>query len=312
MGRPSLSVIYVNYESLTHLKRSLDSLLPQAEATGSEVIVVDNASRENVLPALGRSYPTVRAMRRSRNGGFAVGANEGARLATGAALLFLNPDTQVEPDALRCLLTALHSEENIGIVGPKLVNPDGTLQLSCRSFPTLWTGLFNRYSLLTRLLPGNRFSRSYLLSGWQHDTAKDVDWLSGAALLIRRDVFDAAGGWDEGYFFAIEDVDLCQKVHKLGKRVVYEPGAVVEHRIGGSSSRIPLRIIIARHRGMWRYYRRYLRGGSMHQLAVAVGIGGRALMQLAMVSAGRAGRAMVGRRPGPPLRPGAETPPAAG
>ena len=283
MAGLDLSVVIVNYNSLGYVRRCLVSLDEGARGLAWEAVVVDNASSEPGVETLAREFPNVRVLRRTRNDGFAAGANTGIRAARADVLFLLNPDTRVMPGAAATLLRYLRAHADVGVVAPKLVNPDGSLQLSCRRFPTLWTGVFNRYSLLTRLFPRNRFSAAYLMSDWDHSGTREVDWVSGAAMMISKATLERVGGFDEGYFFAMEDVDLCRRVHDAGLRVVYLPDAVVEHRIGGSSSTVPARALIARHRGIWRYYRRYLRRNLLLDALAAVGIAARCALHLGVM-----------------------------
>jgi GT2 family glycosyltransferase len=306
MERPDLTVVIVNFNALAHLHRCLTSLEDGARGLRWEAIVVDNASRERGVERLEREFSNVRVIRRAVNGGFAVGVNTGVAAARAGVVMLLNPDTVVRPGALTSMCGYLREHPDIGVLGPRIENPDGTLQLSCRGFPTVWTGLFNRYSLLTRLLPGNRFSSGYLMTDWDHRTMLDVDWLSGAAMMIPVATFARAGHFDEAYFFAIEDVDFCRRVHDAGLRVVYFPHAEVTHEIGGSSRTAPNRVILARHRGMWRYYRRHLRprAASLRRAlldaAMAAGISVRCVMQLTTVNGARAlGSARTRQRPAP-------------
>src|SRR2546421_256364 len=141
---------------------------------------------------------------------------------------------------LRVCLTSLFADAtpDAGIIGPKLLNRDGSLQYSCRSFPNMGAGFF-RNTPLGRLFPKNRFTQDYLMSDWDHSTVRDVDWVSGAALLIRREVLEQTGGFDEGFFMYCEDVDLCYRAHELGWRVVYYPDSVIYHMIGRSSDQVP-------------------------------------------------------------------------
>jgi len=267
-----ISIVIVSYNGLDHLRRCLQSLAAHPPAVESEVIVVDNDSRDGSAPMVASEYRDVRLLRMPRNLGFAAGANRGAREATGEAIVLLNPDSEVEADPFATMLAYLREHVDAGIAAPRLLNPDGSLQLSCRSFPTFSVALFNRYSLLTRLFPRNRYSRQYLLSDWRHDSVSDVDWVSGACLMVRRSLFEEIGLLDEGYFMYIEDVDLCQRVHRAGYRVVYLPQTSVIHHIGRSSRTLPSRSIVARHRSMWHYYKKYLRRNVVVDVAVAGGI----------------------------------------
>lgn len=301
MDRLDLSVVIVNFNALAHVRRCLASLSDGAAGLRWEAVVVDNASREPGVGALADEFANVRVIRRASNGGFAVGANTGIRAALAETVLLLNPDTLVRPGAATELHRFLHGNPDIGVLGPRLVNPDGSLQLSCRRFPSFWSGAFNRYSLLTRLFPHNRLSASYLMTDWDHRATRDVDWLSGAAMMLSRRALAASGLFDERYFFAIEDVDLCRRMHAAGWRVVYHPAAVVSHRIGASSATVPNRVVVARHRGMWHYYRTHLRGGRLLDAATAAGITARCLAQLGTVNVARAA-ALLRRGPATLLR----------
>lgn len=317
MEDPQLSVVIVNYNSVAYTRRCLASLAAGAAGLRWEAIIVDNASPRRGVEGLAGEFASVRVIVRRTNGGFAVGANTGIRAARAATILLLNPDTVVRPGAVTTMARYLDQHPDVGVLGPRIENPDGTLQLSCRRFPTLSAALFNRYSLLTRLLPRNRFSASYLMSDWDHTSARAVDWLSGSAMLLPRAALAHVGLFDEGFFFTAEDVDLCRRMWDAGWRVVYLPEATVVHQIGGSSATLPNRVVIERHRGMWRYYRKHLQPSreasagrwvaAVSGMAVAAGISARCLAQLALVNVARSRR--PGRR-GP--RPGLAQPTRAG
>jgi GT2 family glycosyltransferase len=270
-----ISIVIVSYNSREHLRRCLASLEAHSPPVGREIIVVDNDSRDGSAPMVASEFADVRLLRMPQNLGFAAGANRGAREASGEAVVLLNPDSEIEADPFAPMLAYLREHDDAGIVAPRLLDPGGSLQLSCRSFPGFTVALFNRYSLLTRLLPRNRYSKRYLLSDWQHDSICDVDWVSGACLMIRRSLFEDIGLLDEGYFMYIEDVDLCQRVHRAGYSVVYLPQASVIHHIGQSSRTVAARSILARHRSMWHYYKKYLRRNRVVDVAIAGGIASR-------------------------------------
>jgi N-acetylglucosaminyl-diphospho-decaprenol L-rhamnosyltransferase len=288
MTGPGLSVVILNYNAADHVRRCLASLPAGCDGLDYETIVVDNASPQPGIEGAVAASPDVRLIRRRRNGGFSAGINTGLRAARSSAILILNPDTALAPGAAAAMLDFLRERPDIGVLGPRVLNDDGTLQLSCRRFPTFAAAAFNRNSLLTRLLPGNRYSSAYLMSGWDHSAISDVDWLSGAAMLLNRTAIEKVGMFDERYFFEIEDVDLCRRMHDAGFRVVYFPDAEVTHRIGASSRTLPNRVIVARHQGMWLYYRRYMRGGPALDAVTGTAILGRCLLFLAKANGRRA------------------------
>ena len=137
-----------------------------------------------------------------------------------------------------------------------LLNQNGSLQYSCRRYPNLGAGFF-RNTPLGRLFPKNRYTQDYLMTDWDHASVRDVDWVSGAALMIRRDMLEQTGGFDEGFFMYCEDVDLCYRVHELGKRVVYFPHVSIYHIIGRSTNQVPTRMTYAFHRSMYRFYKKH-------------------------------------------------------
>ncbi len=254
-----ISVVIVSYNGRDYLKRCLASIYEQTQGLEFEVIVVDNASRDGTPEMVREEFPQAALVQRSSNAGFATAVNEGFRRAGSQAFFLLNPDSELTGNVLWPMLSYLREHPDIGILAPRLTDPDGSLQLSCRAFPDFSTALFNRYSLLTRLVPQNRFSRRYLMADFDHASVADVDWASAACWLVSRSAYEKIGPLDEGYFWSIEDVDYCQRLHRAGLRVVYFPEVTVRHRIGGSAATLPDRTVIERHRGMWRYYRSYLR-----------------------------------------------------
>jgi N-acetylglucosaminyl-diphospho-decaprenol L-rhamnosyltransferase len=284
---PDLSVVILNYNAAQHVRACLASLAAGCEGLTYETIVVDNASPQPGLESATAGFPDARLIRRRRNVGFSAGINTGIRVARGDGVLILNPDTTLATGAATTMLRYLRAHPGIGVVGPRMLNQDGSLQLSCRRFPDFSTALFNRNSALTRLLPGNRYSARYLMTDVDHARTRDVDWLSGAAMLLNRSALDRVGLFDERYFFTVEDVDLCRRMHDAGYRVVYLPDAVVTHRIGESARTAPNRVVLARHRGMWLYYRTYLRGGPLLDLATGAAILGRCLLMLVQENAKR-------------------------
>jgi GT2 family glycosyltransferase len=281
-----VSVIIASFNARDYLSRCLRSLFEVTSDVSFEVIVVDNASRDGTPQLVREQFPQVKLNARRSNAGFSVAINEGMCAATGDHFLILNPDTEFQENVLPAMLSHLRGNLHVALIGPKLLDGDGSLQLSCRAFPDITAALFNRYSLLTRLLPGNRFSSKYLMLDFDHACIADVDWISAACWLVPRTTYERIGPLDERYFWTFEDVDYCQRAKQAGLRVVYFPEVSLVHHIGGSARGVPVRSILARHRGMWTYYRSYMQPSSgvvrpFANALAAVGIAARAGIQIA-------------------------------
>lgn len=216
------SFIIVNFNTAELAKNCLSSLLAKTAVTEREIIVVDNASTDNSPALLTAAFGTqIKLIANSVNLGFAAANNIGARAASGDILWFLNSDTLITADIISPLRSALNDNPKIGIIAPTLLSADGQPQaFAYGRFPKLFSLIFNK------LFPFSRFRSSGNL--------KFVDWVSGAALAIRKDVFTASGGWDEKYFLYFEDIDLCWRVKRIGREVAISDKIFITH-LGGRS-----------------------------------------------------------------------------
>lgn len=275
-----LSIIIVNYKNSPPLKKCLCSIYQTLDNLEFEVLVIDNNSNDEGLDSLEKKFPQVQFIRSKTNNGFAKANNRAAEFSKGTTLLFLNPDTQLTEAAIASMHTHIMENPEIGVLGPKVLNNDGSLQYSCRSFPTLWTGLFNRYSILSWLFPGNRFTRHYLMTDYDHQETREVDWVSGCCMMIRSSTFKTVGGFDKHYFIFNEDVDFCKALQDQGYRVVYFPHARVFHNITSSNQKVPALITLKRHRGMSYYFRKHHCVNPVFQGLVQTLIAVRCLSQL--------------------------------
>lgn len=248
-----LTVTICSWNTRDDLRACLASLAAIRDEARFEVIVVDNNSEDESAEMVEREFPWVRLERMARNVGFAAGHNHAIKLRRAPHAFPLNSDTVVHAGALRDLLDFAAAHPNYGIIGPKLLNPDGSLQFSCRRFPNPVAALF-RNTPLGKLFPKNRFSRDYLMQDWDHTQPRSVDWVSGAAFFVRSEIIEQVGLFDEAYFMFCEDVDWCWRVHEAGREVVYFPGSIVTHAIGRSTDKAPNRMIGRFHRSMFRFY----------------------------------------------------------
>lgn len=264
----NVAAVIVNYKAKDHLLPCVHSL--RAEGV-QRIVVVDNDSRDGSAEALAQGDPDAQWLPTGENLGYGTGANRGVAGTTEQYVLVLNPDVVVEPGAVKALTAALERDAKLGIVGPKVEEPDGTRYPSARRFPDLVTAA--GHAFLGYVAPGNRFSRAYKLADWDPDRAADVDWISGSCFLVRRVAYEAVGGFDEAYFMYAEDVDLCWRLWRAGWRVGYEPAARVVHAGAASTNQAPYRMILEHHRSLWRFARKSTEGTQRLALPlVAVGL----------------------------------------
>ena len=252
-----LTVTVCSWNTVADLRACLASLRAARDEGSFEVLVVDNASEDGSPDMVEAEFPEVTLLRQTENLGFTGGHNLAIQQRRGRDVALLNSDTVVHPGAMGRLMEFMRENPDVGIVGPKLLNPDGTLQYSCRRFPNPVAAAF-RNTVLGRLFPENRFVKDYLMKDFDHSQTRDVDWVSGAAMFARGDLVEKIGGLDPGFFMYCEDVDWCQRCWIAGYRVTYLPEAVITHAIGRSTDRVADKMIVRFHRSMLRYYRKHL------------------------------------------------------
>ena len=222
-----------------------------------EIWVVDNASSDGSPDMIATEFPFVHLIRSETNEGFSGGNNQLLRDLGAEYALLLNSDAICHPGSLDTLLDWADAHPDTGIIGPKVLNTDSSLQFSCRRFPTFAAGLF-RNVYLGRLFPNNKPAADYLMQDFDHASVRDVDWVSGCVLLIRRTCMEKIGLLDaETFFMYCEDMDWCLRARNADWGVVYVPDAVFTHAIGKSSNHAAEKMIVAHHRSMWRFYKKH-------------------------------------------------------
>lgn len=228
---PVVSIIIVHYRTPELLETCLATLAASVPLVSHEILVVDNAPPDDAagqrIAALADRHGA-RYLRQPRNLGYAGGVNVGMRAATGRYFLVLNPDIEVRAGAIDALVSFMEADPAVGLCGPKLFSPDGSLQHSARTNYTLKIILLRR-TPLGRLFPRARALREHLMCDWDHNDARDVDWMLGGAVMARRAAVEDVGEMDQRYFLYFEDVDWCERMRGRGWRVVYVPQAEMVH-----------------------------------------------------------------------------------
>lgn len=248
MPPPYLSVMIVNWNGGEVLLDCIGSVFHNPPTCSFEVILVDNASSDDSLMKAAQEFPGLHIILNEVNKGFAAGNNRAAQAAQSELFLLLNSDTRVQPGAIDRLIEEIKAFPQTALVGPKLLNSDGSLQPSRGIFPNLLTEFLDN-TLLYRAVP-------VLKGGKQlYTQAGPADWISGACFLVRREAYEQVGGLDEGYFMFLEDVDFCRRLKLAGWEVRYTPAAEVIHRKGFSSQPVLPEMLLEDQRSAYRFFR---------------------------------------------------------
>lgn len=259
-----LSIIIVSWNVRELLRRCLSSVTGHRSQVAGletcdlrlETIVVDNASSDGTVAMLRAEFPDVRVIANSENVGFTRGNNQALAVAQGRYLFLLNPDTELRPGALQMLMDYMDAHPRVGIIGPQLFYADGSLQSSRRRFPTLATAFFES-TKLQQWFPRSRILTRYYMLDTSDDATQEVDWIVGAAMFVRRQVYEQIGGFDEGFFMYSEELDWCYRAKQAGWQIVYLPTAQIVHHQGKSSEQVVAARDIHFHSSKIRFFRKY-------------------------------------------------------
>lgn len=279
ISKIDVSFIVVDYNAFLPLQRLIDTIREKTKDISYEIIVVDN-SKHTRQSFSQKNYPDIKYILNSKNLGFSKAVNIGIRHSKGRYVLLLNPDTRLKNNVALLLAQFLDHHQNVGIVGGKILNDDGSIQFSCRSFPSYKTAFFNRYSLLTRIFPKNKYSTEYINPINSYNESAEVDWLSGSGMMVRKQALETLGLFDENFFMYCEDVDVCHRMKLLGWKVAYYPESVIYHTIGESSSHNKIKAIVERHKSMWTYYKKYFNRRKATDTIIWLGIVSRCIFHL--------------------------------
>lgn len=261
-ARADISVIIVNYNVREFLRQCLLSLRPALEPLAAEIFVVDNASNDGSVEMVQREFPEVQLVANRENAGFARANNQALQQATGRFVVLLNPDTVVQEDTFTAIATFFDKHPETGMVGCKVLNPDGTLQLACRrSFPTPWVA-FTRLSGLSQLFPKSRWFGRYNLTYLPEGEIAEVEAISGSFMAVRREALAQVGWLDEDFFLYGEDLDWCFRLRQAGWKIHYFPGTQIVHFKGESAKQSDLDNLRLFYQAMGQFVRKHFRPDS--------------------------------------------------
>ncbi len=251
-----LSICIVSWNTEAQLKDCLRSIYGGTRGISYEIFVVDNASGDGSVGMVRDHFPDVFLIANRENRGFAAANNQAIRLAKGRHVIFLNPDTVINDNALTTMVRFMEGHPEAGAIGPKLLNADGSIQRSIRRFPTFSIALHDN-TILGRLFLFRGRVEDFKMDGFSFDRVEEVDATSGAALMVRDDVLNEVGPLDEGYFMFIEELDLCQRIRAKGHRIYFIPDAVITHLGGESRRQNPGDLVIVGQNSLMRYFTKF-------------------------------------------------------
>jgi GT2 family glycosyltransferase/lipopolysaccharide/colanic/teichoic acid biosynthesis glycosyltransferase len=273
-----ISVLTVNYNVRDFLKNSLVSITKALEGLKGEIVVVDNASDDGSAEMVRSSFPRVKLIVNSQNAGFAKANNQALAFSKGKYIVLINPDTIVQEDTFRSLIKFFEANDDVGLIGCKILNPDGSLQLACRrSFPTPWVA-FTKVTGLSTMFHNSRLFARYNLTYLNPDESYEVDAVSGSFMMIRKEVYEKIGGLDETFFMYGEDLDWCYRVQQAGWKVFYVPTTTIIHYKGESTRRSNIDEIRLFYRAMQIFVEKHYHGSFFFEWLIEAGIAIRSLL----------------------------------
>jgi N-acetylglucosaminyl-diphospho-decaprenol L-rhamnosyltransferase len=257
-GAAELAVVIVNYNTGDYLERCLASLETHRGDIDIDVLVIDNASVDGSHTRAVAEHPWVRLIENRKNVFLSPAWNQGIRETGAPYVLLLNPDTEWWAGTLADYVAVARAHPRAGIVGPMIRNLDGTVYPSGRPLPSVVDAM--GHGFLGPFIPGNRFSRRYHMEGWDRFTEREVDWVSGACMLLPRKVFDEVGMLDESFLLYGEELDLATRLRDAGRSVLYTPVVEVLHALGISTGR-SRQMSVMHSTSIYRYYRKHRAAG---------------------------------------------------
>jgi hypothetical protein len=251
-----VSVIIVSWNARDYLMDCLQSLISKNSISRTEIIVIDNASNDHSPDAVRERYPFVKLIRNETNRGFAAANNIGIGMGRGRYVCLVNSDVRVLNGCIDRLCSYMDQNPSIGMLAPRILNADLTLQPSVRRFPTLWSSLCRALALDT-FFSQSGMSGGEMMAFGSEDKSRSVDVLSGCFMMVRRGAIEQVGVLDENFFIYAEDIDWCRRFRQAGWDVVYYPGAQAIHYGDGSSSNAPIKFFIEMQKANLQYWKKH-------------------------------------------------------
>jgi N-acetylglucosaminyl-diphospho-decaprenol L-rhamnosyltransferase len=256
--RSDLAVVIVNYNAGAYLSRCVTSVVANAGGLELDVLVIDNASHDGSAQVAKSAQPDIRVTMNPTNRGLSAAWNQGAADTDSPWILFLNPDAEIWAGTLNGYVKAGEERPDVAVLGPVVRNADGTIYESGRVFPSI--GQAVGHAFLGPFRPSNRFTRAYRQAGWDRLSEREVDWVSGSCMLVRRSAFEDVGRFDEGFWLYAEELDLTTRLREAGWKVLYTPELEIVHE-GAVSTGRSRRTHVMHSASIYRYYRKHRAAG---------------------------------------------------
>ena len=254
-----ISIIIVTWNSQDFIRNCLDSIYLLPDKVRYEIIVADNASSDNTKEIVREFYPEVNLIENKENLGYAQANNQGMEKSQGNYILLLNPDTQLMENSLVSMYEFMEANPQVGALGPKLLNPDRSVQPSCREFPTFST-LIWEFSGLSRLFPKSRIFGRWRMGYFAFDRTREVDQPMGSCLMLRRETLNVVSFFDENFSMFFNDVDLCYRIKNAGWKIYFVPDAQVLHYRGASTRKAKRKMIWLSHLSFYKFFKKHKQG----------------------------------------------------
>ncbi|MFH2037765.1 MAG: glycosyltransferase family 2 protein, partial [Candidatus Zixiibacteriota bacterium] len=255
-----ISVVVISFNGKRFIEDCLSSTIASFTTQNHEIIIIDNGSIDGSPDIIKSKFPELTLIENNQNLGFAPAVNQGLNAANGEYILILNQDTKIQDKAIEKLAERMKNDKLIGSIGPKFIGFDGQLQKCARAFPR-YRDLLWQYAGLSGLFPQSKIFSNWKMGWFDHLSEREVDQPMGAALMITRKTVERVGYFDESFGIFFNDVDYCRRIREAGLKNLYYPSAVVAHYVGGSTEKMRPQMIRESHRSMYRYFKKYGRGG---------------------------------------------------
>jgi N-acetylglucosaminyl-diphospho-decaprenol L-rhamnosyltransferase len=249
-----LAVVVVNTNAGKDVLRCIGSVLESAGEVAFQVVVSDNGSTDGSVEAIESAFPEALVIRNGRNLGFPAAANRGMAVTRSEFVLLINPDADVSAGTLEGFLKVARDHPRAGAIGALTRNVDGSIYPSARRIPSPWLGL--AHTVLAPFWPNNPWTRRYRMTDWDRRTEREVEWVSGSSVLLRRSALDEVGLFDEAYFMYVEDMDLCTRMRKAGWEVWFSPQLEITH-IGGTVTKGKRRMTLEHSKSVYIYFAKH-------------------------------------------------------